>query len=82
MWKNVDNMGLSDQQAGLMKSLFQNRKIIFTQKEDKIIWCGAKSGNYSVQIGYQILDRVEGDENWPAKLCWGRDCLPKAGFFA
>lgn len=65
-----------------MNSTFRNRPTVFTNKEDKLVQCTAKSGQYSVKIGYQDLDRREEIGDWHFKLFWGQHSLPKAGSFA
>lgn len=49
--------------------------------EDKIIWCGARLGIYSIKVGYQLLNECRECGDWPVKLCWDKAILPKAGAF-
>lgn len=55
---------------------------MFSREEDKIVWCGAKSGSYSVKVGVSLLKSEDRMKEWEAKVCWNNVCLPKAGAFS
>ncbi|XP_059068451.1 uncharacterized protein LOC131858970 [Cryptomeria japonica] len=81
-WKDLSSTGLSAQEQQRLSIVLNQRKVFLIGKEDKVIWCGAKDGKYSVKLGYQL---IEGREEAPSKtwpLFWSKECLPKAGAFA
>ncbi len=53
-----------------------------SNKEDNIVWCAAKSGRYSIKLGYQLSGKVIDSNVWPHKLCWNKLFLPKFGAFS
>lgn len=81
-WKSIDSL-LVDQD---IKSAFVDelRKcpLIFSEKDDEIIWTYSKSGEYSVKEGYNYLSSDVTREDLPYKLFWHAACLPKVGAFA
>lgn len=73
---------LSPQQKMMFHSILDEYSLVLGLKDDVLKWCGSKSGNYSVKIGYNIIENAEIQLEWPSKLCWSSKCLPKAGVFA
>lgn len=57
-------------------------QIIFSEKEDGLLWIHFKSGGYSVKDGYRFLFSSSMGESWPLRLFWHVACLPKASAFA
>lgn len=57
-WKSMDNVEVDEELKRLMSEIFKNRKVLLTGSRDKVVWCGAKDGIYSVKIGYELLDKV------------------------
>lgn len=80
--KSLEGINLTSDQRERMLAIFKSGKIMLSSKLDKVVWCGLKSGAYSVKLGYQILDNREVNEDRSMRLCWGNACLPKAGAFA
>ncbi|GLJ31002.1 hypothetical protein SUGI_0619800 [Cryptomeria japonica] len=79
IWKIVGakNRGNSLKLAEILKG----RKVHISNEADTLIWNVAKSGNYKVNLGYEIQRRRQKDSNWPMILCWDKRALPKAGAF-
>lgn len=65
-----------------MKDFLKRHQILPTNTADKVVWCGSVNGNYSVKVGYQLLDSDVEEAFWAKNLCWSKECLPKAGAFA
>ncbi|XP_057833546.2 uncharacterized protein LOC131044273 [Cryptomeria japonica] len=80
-WKDVENLPLPTNQKELLKGIMQEYTPMLSTKEDTMRWCGSKSGQYSVKIGYIILDKLEERKEWPTKLMWSSPILPKVGVF-
>ncbi|XP_057845071.1 uncharacterized protein LOC131054551 [Cryptomeria japonica] len=78
-WKRVaiDNLQLCKK----LKELLSSRSILALDEEDSLLWCAAKSGEYSVKLGYKVHWHRAFNPNWPSKLCWNKWVLPKAGDF-
>ncbi|XP_057823289.2 uncharacterized protein LOC131035575 [Cryptomeria japonica] len=81
-WKDVENLPLLANQKEMLKGIMQEYTPMLSAKEDTMRWCGSKSGQYLVKIGYNILDKMEERKEWPTKLMWSSPILPKAGVFA
>lgn len=64
-----------------MEGILRNRAILASDDEDCIFWCVAKSGEYSVKLGYEVQRNRVINPNWPSKLCWNSWVLPKEGAF-
>ena len=73
---------MSERQQHTLKEIFKGRKVSILNREDKISWCAATSGKYSIKLGYEILDsRME--ECFDAEdLCWSKEILPNEETFA
>ncbi|XP_059076664.1 uncharacterized protein LOC131875943 [Cryptomeria japonica] len=56
--------------------------LLFSKKDDELIWTNSKSGEYSVKEGYNFLSLDVKRDDLPFKLFWHAACLPKAGAFA
>lgn len=39
-----------------MRNILASKEVMCSREEDEIIWCVAKSGNYSVKLGYALLE--------------------------
>ncbi|GLJ53654.1 hypothetical protein SUGI_1144440 [Cryptomeria japonica] len=59
----------------------QKRSISLSLEEDEIVWCVASSVTYNVKMGYEILRRKLGSNQWPAILCWHKFIAHQAGGF-
>lgn len=81
-WKEVETLPLSANQKDLLKNIMQEYTPMLSNKEDTIRWCGSKSRQFLVKIGYNILDKLEERKEWLVKLLWSSTILPKAGAFA
>lgn len=77
MWHNLAELNLPPDLDNKMKTMLEDRSIKLSNKEDKIIWCGAKSGPYSIKVGYGILDSDLTEENWPTQLCWNESVFQR-----
>ncbi|XP_059067838.1 uncharacterized protein LOC131858570 [Cryptomeria japonica] len=81
-WKDPRGLDLEEADERLLRNILDNREVTCSRQEDKIIWCGAKSGSYSVKLGYTLLETEGRKGDWEAKVCWNKECLPKAGAFS
>lgn len=64
-----------------LEQLLSQRHIFVSDKEDKVFWCAAKSGEYKVKWGYEIQRKRIRNHEWPYKFCWHNIILPKVGDF-
>ncbi|XP_057873622.1 uncharacterized protein LOC131079633 [Cryptomeria japonica] len=80
-WKDVENLPLPTNQKEMLKAIMQEYTPMLSAKEDTMRWCGSKSGQYLVKIGYCILDKMEERKECPTKLMWSSPILPKVGVF-
>ncbi|XP_057856822.1 uncharacterized protein LOC131066134 [Cryptomeria japonica] len=80
-WKDVETLPLSANQKEIIKGIMQEYTPMLSTKEDTLRWCGSKLGQYSMKIGYSILDKTEERKEWPIKLMWSSPILPKARVF-
>jgi hypothetical protein len=62
-----------------MLSIFKARRVCLSLKRDRIVWCGAQLGKYSIKIGYQVLEAQGGESFISRDLCWSKEVLPKVG---
>lgn len=60
----------------------RKRPLLFSEKEDELIWTYSKSGEYSVKEGYNFLSLDVKSDALPFKLFWYATCLPKARAFS
>ena len=65
-----------------MRYLLSKRRVCLIDKEDRVSWCASSSGEYSVKLGYEILDSRMDDCFEAGDLCCNKEILPKAGTFA
>ncbi|XP_057852324.1 uncharacterized protein LOC131062636 [Cryptomeria japonica] len=64
-----------------LRNIINSGHIPVSNYDDNIFWCGSKTGEYSVKLGYGA-QRIKGPiTSWPHKLCWNNQLLPKAGDF-
>ncbi|XP_057851792.2 uncharacterized protein LOC131061977 [Cryptomeria japonica] len=78
-WFNLSEYGLPMDIWNILKEELDCRRIILSNREDEIIWCGAKSGEYSTRMGYQIQVQLEENGIWSDRLYWDPGMLPKDG---
>ncbi|GLJ18307.1 hypothetical protein SUGI_0323970 [Cryptomeria japonica] len=64
-----------------LNDVLKSRCIPLSNDEDGIFWSVAKSGEYSVKLGYEVQRQRGMCMDWPHKLCWSNKLLPKAGAF-
>ncbi|XP_059067599.1 uncharacterized protein LOC131858386 [Cryptomeria japonica] len=81
-WKDPHVLNLGEADERLLRNVLDNREVSCSREVDEIIWCGAKSGSYSVKLGYTLLEIEGRTKEWESKLCWNKECLPKAGAFS
>lgn len=65
----------------MLRKILDSREVSCSREEDEIVWCGAKSGSYSVKVGLSLLEIEGRRKEWEAKLCGNNVCLLKAGAF-
>ena len=78
VWRDLSNFQLLDELKLKLEGIFKERRIILSNKEDRVVWCASKSGRYSAKLGYHLSGNVVTPEGWPHKLCWNKLCMPKA----
>ncbi|XP_059071301.1 uncharacterized protein LOC131865388 [Cryptomeria japonica] len=81
-WKDPQVLNLGEDWERYLSKISGNREVLFLKEEDEIIWCGSKSGCYSVKVGITLLERDAKSKEWESKICWNNVCLLKAGAFA
>ena len=55
VWENLSNVQITVEHKVMLEGIFQSRSINLSDKEDMIVWCTTKSGQYSIKLGYQVL---------------------------
>jgi len=65
-------------------TILNSRTVSLKGGSDRLVWDGAKSGNYKTKKGYKILikQQLRPKVEIPLRLCWDKNCLPKARMFA
>lgn len=66
-WKPFD-MVAQDCKEIVMKEL-NKRHIEITTRHYEIIWCAAKSGEYSTKSGYEVTTWNDEHCPWPIEIC-------------
>ncbi|GLJ06858.1 hypothetical protein SUGI_0050380 [Cryptomeria japonica] len=78
-WKRV-NLG-SPVLCNLLQDILSARHIPISDSNDCIFWCGSKTGEYKVNLGYHVQREQGSVKLWPHNLCWNKRLLPKASAF-
>lgn len=81
-WKDPRDLDLEEADERLLRNILASKEVTSSREEDEIIWYGAKSGSYSVKLGYTSLETEGRKVDWEAKVCWNNACLSKAGAFS
>lgn len=81
-WKFVDDLDIPPSIKEAYKKEMDKRCIIFSPKDDVLIWTNSKSREYSVKEGYNSLLASLNKLDFPHILFWDEACLPKAGVFS
>ncbi|XP_057815844.1 uncharacterized protein LOC131029396 [Cryptomeria japonica] len=68
-WKDPRDLNLGEVDERLLRNVLNNRDVLSSRDEDEIVWCGAKSGSYSVKLGYTLLEIEGRTKECEAKLC-------------
>ncbi|XP_059064784.1 uncharacterized protein LOC131856859 [Cryptomeria japonica] len=55
-WKDPSDLDLEEVDQRTLRNILASREVMSSREEDEIIWCGAKSGIYSVKLGYALLE--------------------------
>lgn len=53
-WKNLMHLQLEQNKLEAISEELNNQVVCVSKEEDNILWCGAKSGEYTAKLGYQI----------------------------
>ncbi|GLJ07157.1 hypothetical protein SUGI_0060020 [Cryptomeria japonica] len=64
-----------------LRNILNSRHIPVSNDDDNIFWCGYKTREYNVKLGYEAQRIRSPITSWPHKLCWNNRLLPKAGAF-
>ncbi|XP_059077111.1 uncharacterized protein LOC131876235 [Cryptomeria japonica] len=70
-----------DKNIELKDILDREKKIVYQNEVDQLLWCASKIGKYKVNLGYEILRSRAQNVEWPSALCWHKMVLPKARAF-
>lgn len=84
VWEQKDpvELKLPKEEEKRFRELLLSRIIRINNEDDQIVWCGTKSNNYVVKIGYKLLDQEYLNIQCPHHLLWNKDCLQKASAFS
>lgn len=66
-WKDLDILPLSPQLKILFSRILEEYSPLLGLKDDVLKWCGSKLGSYSFKIGYNLIENVETQTEWPSK---------------
>ncbi|XP_059066180.1 uncharacterized protein LOC131857532 [Cryptomeria japonica] len=81
-WKSIDSLPMDQDIKSAFVDELKKHPLLFSEKDDELIWTYSKSGEYSVKEGYNDLSSDVKREDLPYKLFWHATCLPKVGAFA
>ncbi|XP_059076619.1 uncharacterized protein LOC131875913 [Cryptomeria japonica] len=81
-WKDPCDLDLEEVDQRLMRNILASKEVMSSREEGEILWCGAKSGIYSIKMGYALLEAEGKKVDWEAKFFWNNTCLPKASAFS
>ncbi|XP_057866415.2 uncharacterized protein LOC131073918 [Cryptomeria japonica] len=81
-WKSIASIPVSQDIKSAFEDELKKHPLLFSGKDDELIWSFSKSGEYSVKEGYNFLSLDVKREVFPFKLFWHAACLPKARAFA
>ncbi|XP_059065117.1 uncharacterized protein LOC131857080 [Cryptomeria japonica] len=81
-WKDPSDRNLGEDDQRTLRNILASREVMGSREQDKIIWCGAKSGIYSLKLGYALLEEDVRKVDWEAKVCCNNSYLPKVGVFS
>ncbi|XP_057857115.1 uncharacterized protein LOC131066376 [Cryptomeria japonica] len=81
-WKDPSDLDLEEVEQRTLRNVLASREVMSSREQDEIIWCGTKSGIYSLKLGYALLEADVKKVDWEAKVCWNNACLPKVDAFS
>lgn len=68
-WVSFEDLPISTKAKKRLCETVGSLQIVLNNKDNEIIWCGSKSREYSIKMGYQILYAESWNETWPKMLC-------------
>ncbi|XP_057839760.2 uncharacterized protein LOC131049710 [Cryptomeria japonica] len=81
-WKSIDSLPLDQDITSAFVDELKKHPLLFSKKDDELIWTYSKLGEYSVKEGYNFLSLNVKRDDLPFKLFWHAACLPKVGAFS
>lgn len=81
-WKDHRELDLGVEEERYLRKILENQEVSFSREEDELVWCGAKSGSYSMKVGVSLLESEDKMKEWEAKVCWNSVCLLRVGAFS
>ncbi|XP_059068658.1 uncharacterized protein LOC131859127 [Cryptomeria japonica] len=81
-WKSIASLLVGQDIKSAFEDELKKRPLLFSGKDDELIWTFSKSREYSVKEGYNFLSLDVKREVLPFKLFWHAVRLPKVGAFA